>query len=149
MVEKVKEWKATYKGRYKGVKGRYWDYFSDFVRLRDFKKWGTCITCGKRFKTWNESQAGHFISAGGCGFALLFDFTNVNAECPNCNAWDSNHQITYAENLDKRYGKGTADKLKERYKDYHFKGKTTKEWNKREYQAGIEHLKQELHTLST
>ena len=141
---KKKQWNATRKGRYSGLKSRYWDYFSDKIRLRDFVKYGKCISGGEGFKRWQDSQAGHFISAGNCGFSLLFDETNVSAECQYDNAFNSNHQLLYAENLDKRYGKGTAENLKERYKEYHFKGKTTKEWTKREYEIKLEELKQEV-----
>jgi hypothetical protein len=145
---KTKLWNAARKGRYKGDKGRYWDYFSDKIRIRDFYNYGKCISCGKRFKDWNEGQAGHYIAAGGGGFALLFSEDNVHLECNHCNGFNSNHQITYADGLDERYGKGTAEALKERYKDHHFKGKITKEWTKGEYKIRLEELKEEVTLLA-
>jgi hypothetical protein len=84
------------------------------------------------------------MAAGNSGFSLLFDEANVNGECPHCNAFDGNHQIGYRIGLDKRYGEGTALKLEERYRDYHFKGKTTKEWTKREYEFHTEKYKNKL-----
>jgi hypothetical protein len=58
--------------RYKGLKGN-WTLFSEFIRRRDFIRYGTCISCGKPVSDWLVFDAGHFISAGGGGFALLFE----------------------------------------------------------------------------
>ena len=60
-----------------------------------------------------------------CGFALLFDALNVSAQCRNCNRGGATVEM-YARGLNARYGPGTAEELKERYRDCHFKGKTTK-----------------------
>lgn len=141
--------KPTKKGRYSGIKAKYWDYLSDYIRMRDFLEYGTCITCGKKFSSWNDgSQAGHFIAAGNCGFDLLFDKKNINAECQYDNAWNSNHQITMRANLARRYGEDYVVALEERYKDNHFRGKTTKEWTKREYAIYLELLKEEVEELA-
>ena len=139
--------KPTYKGRYKGIKGRYWDWLSDFIRLRDFIKYGTCITCGKKFQRWQDSQAGHFISAGNSGFALLFDPMNIHAECEYDNAFNSNHQISLRANLIGRYGTVFVAHLEGRYSEAHFGGKTTKEWGKLEYKNRLEILKKEVEKL--
>jgi Bacteriophage Lambda NinG protein len=130
--------------RYKGLKGKYWTYFSEYVRRRDFIQFGSCISCGKPVSDWRQFDAGHFISAGGGGFALLFDERNVNGECQYDNAFNQNHLLLYRRGLDARYGPGTADALEERYRDSHFKGTTTKEWSKREYEAKIEEIKGKL-----
>jgi Bacteriophage Lambda NinG protein len=130
--------------RYKGIKGKYWTLFSEFVRRRDFIRYGSCISCGKPVSDWREFDAGHFISAGGGGFALLFDERNVNGECQYDNVFNQNHLLLYRRELDTRYGIGTADALEERYRDSHFKGKTAKEWNKKQYEAEIEKLKERL-----
>jgi hypothetical protein len=82
---------------------------------------------------WRKFDAGHFIPAGGDGFALLFDETNVNGECPYDNAFNGAHLLLYRRGHDARYGPGAADALEERYRDSHSKGKVTKEWSKREY----------------
>lgn len=133
--------------RYKGLKGKYWKLFSEFVRRRDFIQFGRCISCGKSVSDWHEFDAGHFISAGGGGFALLFDERNVNGECKYDNAFNSNHLLLYRNGLDSRFGPGTADALVERYQDSHFKGKITKEWSKREYEAKIEEIKEKIAVL--
>jgi len=130
--------------RYKGAKGRYWALFSEYIRRRDFERYGRCISCGKRISDWRELDAGHFIHAGGGGFALLFDERNVNGECKYDNAFNGAHLLLYRRGLDARYGAGTADALEERYRDAHFRGKTTKEWTKREYEVKIEELKAKL-----
>jgi hypothetical protein len=49
--------------------------------------------------------------------------------------------------LNARYGAGTADALEERYRDVHFKGKTTKEWSQAVYKEKIEEIKEKLATL--
>lgn len=141
--------KITSKGRYKGHKGKFWDVFSDYVRVRDFINWGTCISCGKKFERYQDSQAGHYMAAGNCGFSLLFDETNVNAECFYCNGFDKNHQVGYRKNLNNRFGNGTAELLEARYEDSHFKGITHKEWNKREYEFYTQEYKQKIKDLST
>jgi hypothetical protein len=99
--------------------------------------------------SWREFDAGHFISAGNGGFALLFDERNVNGECQYDNAFNQNHLLLYRRGLDARYGPGTADALEERYRDSHFRGKLTKEWSKRQYEAEIEILKGKLEALIT
>jgi Bacteriophage Lambda NinG protein len=133
--------------RYKGNKGKYWTLLSEFVRRRDFIQFGRCISCGNPVSDWREFDAGHFIAAGGGGFALLFDERNVNGECQYDNAFNETHLVLYKRGLDERYGAGTSDHLEERYRDFHFKGKTTKEWSKKEYEAKIAEIKEKLAAL--
>jgi hypothetical protein len=56
--------------RYKGAKGKYWPLFSDYIRGRDFKAYGRCISCDKPVTDWREFDAGHFIPREGAD--LLF-----------------------------------------------------------------------------
>ena len=91
------------------IKGIAWWWCSKFVREAD-KELG-CISCGKRVKL----QAGHFIPADRCGNELLMSRDNVNGECEFCNAWSSSHLLHYERGLDRRYGAGTAQKLKDRF----------------------------------
>lgn len=127
--------------RYKGIKGKLWDVFSKYIRQRDFKKYGTCITCGKKLNSWQEGDAGHFAPASNCGFDLLFDEKNVHLECKGDNGFNPGHLIQYKTNLIKRYGQKFVDDLEERYNDSRYRGKTTKEWIKKEYQAKIDYYK--------
>lgn len=139
--------KSVYDMRYKGIKGRFWKVFSDFIRLRDFKKYnGQCISCG-RTVLYESLQAGHFAPAGNCGFALLFDEVNVNGECSTCNGFDRGHLIGYKNRLIERYGKKKVDELEKKYNDSHFKGITTKCWTKREYEVKIVEYKEKTKTL--
>ncbi len=131
--------------RYKGLKGTFWRLFSEYVRKRDYNLFGSCISCSRKLNGWQDSvDAGHFMNAGNSGFSLLFDERNVNAECKSCNGFNRNHQLLYAQNLDKRYGGGTTDLLIERYKDYHFKGIITKEWTAEEYKKKIKYYKTKI-----
>lgn len=117
-------------------KGVYWYYFSRFVRQRDVEKWGTCISCGKPI-TMENCQAGHFMPANDCGRDLLFNPLNVNAECERCNAWDSTHLLGYAENLDKRYGVGTAASIRAERQRYKSLQSPLKDWKAAEYREKI------------
>lgn len=127
-------------------KGIYWYWLSQFVRLRDYIKWGTCISCDKQCGI-EEMNAGHYAAAGGCGFALLFDPSNLNGECPRCNAWDDSHLIGYERGYIARYGQQAMDELKQRYFDRH---KTTQEaWGVQEYEENIIKVRANVNTLST
>lgn len=120
-------------------KGVYWYYFGRWVRERDVKKWGTCISCGKPI-TFETCDPGHFMPAHDCGRDLLFDPLNVNAECKACNGFDTTHLLGYADNLDKRYGKGTAQTLRERRRAYKASQTPIKDWKKEEYATMIKAL---------
>lgn len=128
-----------FKKRYKGIKGDFWTVFSQYIRLRDWTKYGTCISCGNKIDNWKMADCGHYIAAGHCGFSLLFDEKNNNLQCKKCNnpKWTPDAGVFYGIGLDQRYGKGTAKKLEERYNDYHFKGKVMKEWSELEYKKKI------------
>lgn len=128
--------------RYKNPieKGIYWYLFSLVIRNRDVKKYGTCISCGRAI-TVDTCDAGHFIPAGSCGPSLLFDFTNVNAECSHCNAWDGLHLFGYAKNLDKRYGDGTAETLLATHRQRKEFDLAEKDFTRKEYVTKINELK--------
>ena len=130
--------------RYKGLKGKLWEVFSLYIRLRDLKKWGCCITCGKKVSNISQLQAGHFAPAGNCGFALLFSEDNVHGECAYDNAFNSGHLIQYKTNLEKRYGKRFVKELEEKYNDSRYRGKTMREWTKKEYAEKIEYYKNKV-----
>lgn len=134
--------------RYVGDKGKFWKIFSEYIRTRDFNTYKTCISCGRPKEYW-QLQAGHYCPAGNCGFALIFDELNVNAECGGCNAFDSGHLINYRVNLIKRYGLEKIEALEECYRDSHYRGKITKQWSKLEYIRKIDEYKEKLKKLST
>ena len=132
--------------RYKNPpeKGIYWYLFSLYVRNRDVKQWGTCISCGRAIAV-DTCDAGHFMPAGDCGRDLLFDERNVNAECSHCNAWDATHLLGYADGLDKRYGAGTAAVLRAKRAEYKA-GPPIKDWKADEYADKIRALPHYPHT---
>ncbi len=133
--------------RYVGRKGIYWFLLSKYIRVRDFKKFGTCISCGKKFGKWEEAQAGHYAPAGDCGFALLFDKRNINAECPPCNnpRFSPGKLIPYRSNLVKRYGEEYVREIDELYRLR--RSQTTKEWTQKEYDIKIKELQEEIRQL--
>lgn len=113
--------KRKYRYRYKKneplvikVKDKAWSLLSDYVRVRDFNKYGTCISCGKRADCWKDLQGGHYVNAGSGGAELSFDLQNVNAQCGKCNMGGMDVGASYKEELDRRLGEGTADKLRAR-----------------------------------
>jgi hypothetical protein len=128
-------------------KGVYWYYFSKYVRERDVEEYGTCISCGKPIAV-DTCDAGHFIAASVGGRDLLFDFTNVNAECSRCNAWDEGHLFGYEKGLDERYGEGTAERLKQQYFAYK-NGGSLKDFKASEYAEKIKQLPTYQHAINT
>lgn len=139
-----KTWILYENMRYRGIKGKFWQVFSEFIRRRDTKRFGgKCIACRRIRKL----QAGHFAPASNCGFSLLFDERNVNGECAYCNSFDSGHLIPYRSGLVERYGEAWVVQLETEYNASRYKGKITKEWPKAIYQAKIEEYKEKINNL--
>lgn len=93
-------------------------WFSIYIRQRDSDKNGlaTCITCGTK-KPWKEMQAGHFVSRR--VNSLRFDEENVNCQDYMCNVMRYGEQYKYAQELDLKYGAGTAERLHNRRFETH------------------------------
>lgn len=89
---------------------KLWKVFSEYIRLRDADENGfiTCITSGRRVH-WKEADAGHFISRR--HMATKYNEKNVNAQSRHDNRFAAGKQFEYALAIDKKYGKGTAEKL--------------------------------------
>lgn len=87
------------------------NWFSKFIRLRDADENGfiRCISCG-RVVFWKDADCGHFIKRQ--HMALRFNEQNCAAQDKRCNCFEQGNDIGFAEGLDKRYGPGTADKLR-------------------------------------
>ncbi len=103
--------KAT---RYTGLKGVLWAIFSMYIRKRDFILHnGRCVSCSGILNDWKEGDAGHYVSVTRGNFATLFDERNVHLQCKRCNnpEWTPDASIPYSYELDRRCGKGTADKI--------------------------------------
>ena len=105
----------------KDIKKKADAYFSKYVRYRDSElKNGEfiaeCITCGVE-KPVKQMQAGHFVSRRVS--SLRYEDMNVNAQCVGCNMFKAGEQYLYSINLDKKYGKGTAEELMARRHETH------------------------------
>lgn len=123
--------KISLKGKKSTYKNKAWKWFSRYIRARDANDDGycECISCADQFY-WKskKANAGHFISKS-LGNRLLFDETNVNAQCVKCNVNLGGNLYEYSIGLDIKYGKGTAKKLKA------IKDKDgTKKYTKQDYQ---------------
>ena len=61
---------------------RLWKLTSDFVRIRDFHKYGTCAATGKHFDSWKGTniQAGHLKPYSTCNGLYKFDVRNIHAQ---------------------------------------------------------------------
>ena len=100
------------------------EHFAHYIRLRDAEnidgEWvGTCITCPKRLVVytrdgrWGKGNENcHYI--GREIHQLRYDEMNCNLGCSHCNAWRDKTDMydAYKEALDKKYGPGTASRLK-------------------------------------
>lgn len=104
--------KIPLKGRYSGVKAKSWSILSDFVRMRDFIKYGRCVASGVKILDWRETDAGHYQSMAGHGVESGFDPMNIHMQSKSSNGWGGNaHGHAFGLELDRRYGSGTAKKL--------------------------------------
>lgn len=104
--------KIKTKSRYSGVKAKSWAILSDYVRMRDFIHYGTCVATGVRFMDWREGQGGHYYSMGGHGVFSGFSDRNVHLQSESSNAWGG-QDVGYAfgKELIKRYGKNYLKEL--------------------------------------
>jgi len=87
---------------------RYWRVVSEYVRKRDFEKYGTCVSCGAHFDDWRAGHAGHYIPWSRCNAWFKYDWRNLALQCARCNlslhrsGADVGH--AFAEELKRRYG---------------------------------------------
>lgn len=103
-----------------------WKVFSRWIRDRDSTeglyiydyadnaiRCGKCFTCGSTTPTEgiNSGHGGHFCKSGIKN--IKFNERNVHLQCARCNLYLDGNEGWYAINLDKRYGTGTAEGLKE------------------------------------
>ncbi len=95
-------------------KDKCWAILSDYTRMRDFCRYGTCVSCGGRVNHWRDLQGGHYVDAGVGGAGLSFDEKNVNGQCEKCNMNKRGGMYIgggYKTELNKRWGDGTAEAL--------------------------------------
>lgn len=89
---------------------KLWKVFSVYIRLRDANEQGYCVCCTSgQLIHWKDCDAGHFISRR--HLATKYHEQNVHAQRRFDNRFSSGNQFQYALFIDKKYGKGTAEKL--------------------------------------
>jgi hypothetical protein len=109
------------KGSVAWWKGKAWDQFSIYVRVRDaLLTTGTthsviCCTCGKIYPIRGKgtAQAGHFIP--GRGNSVLFSERGVHAQCYHCNMQLKGNTARYLLYMQKKYGQEVIDELLAEY----------------------------------
>lgn len=105
----------TRKYRYKSdpIKDKAWSLLSDYVRCRDFAKYGTCVATGVRISDWRESDAGHYYTMSGHGTLIGFDPMNVHMQSKISNKLSSAADgANFERTLIQRYGEEVIKHLK-------------------------------------
>ncbi len=103
----------TTKGRYTGVKAKAWAILSDYVRCRDFLRYGKCVATGERVYDWKGSDAGHFIVMASNGALIGFSEMNVHMQSKHSNHLSSAADgAEFERELIRRYGKEIITDLK-------------------------------------
>ena len=68
----------------------------------------SCFTCGKK-DHWRNMDCGHFQSRK--HYATRWDEINCQVQCKTCNIFRYGEQFIFGQNLDHKYGEGTANQL--------------------------------------
>lgn len=86
------------------------DVFSLYIRLRDtdIDGYGMCITCYK-INHFKKMDCGHYVKRQYS--ATRYEEMNCALQCKRCNAFEQGMDRVFAKNIDKRYGKYSADGL--------------------------------------
>ncbi len=109
--------------------------FSEFIRLRDSKKFGykffQCISCGL-VKPYEQADCGHYINRQ--HMSTRFDEMNCNAQCHSCNRFDEGNMSGYRQGLKARYGEQRVLLLE-------LKKNETRQYSDFEYTALINYYK--------
>lgn len=85
--------------------------FSIFIRQRDSFNGihGKCCTCGK-IDEIKKMHCGHFMSRR--HLATRWEEQNCSLQCVGCNLFNQGKQYEFSLFLDKKFGDGTADKMR-------------------------------------
>jgi hypothetical protein len=80
--------------------------FSQYIRQSNsVNEIATCFTCGKEDHR-KKLQNGHFQSRR--HYATRWDETNCQVQCAGCNVFRFGEQFIFSQNLDNKFGEGTA-----------------------------------------
>ena len=83
--------------------------FSQYIRLKNsVDEIATCFTCGKQ-DHWKKLQNGHFQSRR--HYSTRWDEINCQVQCSGCNVFKYGEQFMFGQNLDNKFGQGTARRL--------------------------------------
>jgi len=83
--------------------------FSQYIRQKNsVDEIATCFTCGKQ-DHWKKLQNGHFQSRR--HYSTRWDETNCQVQCSGCNVFKYGEQFLFGQNLDNKFGQGTARRL--------------------------------------
>ena len=93
-----------------------------------------CFTCFKTFR-WQNTDAGHYEPRQFNN--TRYDDRNVQVQCKTCNVWKGGQKTIFAVQLQKKYGKGILDDLRN-------KAKQTKQFTKDELKSIIKKYDREL-----
>jgi len=117
-------------------------YFSLYIRLRDADENGTCecCTCGK-LDHYKNMDAGHFINRR--FNSVRFNEQNVHAQCPHCNRYCEGNIPEYSLFIERKYGKGTVEKLIAQKNTYTKMGKVRIDEIGKEYRVKMKELAKE------
>lgn len=121
---------------------KLWKIFSEWIRLRDSDRNGICrcFTCGFTAH-YKKFDAGHGI--GRQHKSTKFDERNVHAQCGRCNRFEQGNQAIYKEEVEKRYGEGTWQKLYIKSKQVCKRGQAEIDVMTAYYKKEVEKLKKE------
>jgi len=117
-------------------------YFSLFIRLRDSDTNGyaRCCTCGK-IAHFRDMDAGHFVNRK--FKAVRFNEKNVNTQCRSCNRYCEGNIPEYSLFIERKYGKGTVEKLIAQKNTYTKMGKVRIDEIGKEYRVKMKELAKE------
>lgn len=121
--------------------GKLWKVFSEFIRLRDSDEQGLCkcFTCGL-IRPWKLMDCGHGI--GRQHKSTKFNELNNHAQCKRCNGFEGGMRERYKEEVDKRYGEGTWNKLEIASRQTCKRGKVEIEIMTEYYKKEVKRLKE-------
>lgn len=96
------------------AKRKAWEAFSKYIRTRDAiettrtLEYAVCVTCPRQYHI-KSMDAGHWISRG--HLAVLFDETNVHAQCVYCNKGLDGNAEAYRRFIEDKYGADVVEDL--------------------------------------
>ena len=116
-----------------------WPVFSKFIRVRytDSRGFGKCFTC-PRIIHWTKGDCGHGIPRQYKG--TKYNEQNNHLQCKSCNAFHGGVREGYKEEMDKRYGTGTWDKMLVASRGIFKLGKTEVDFLTADYQKRVDEL---------